>query len=510
MQEFNAPMSKAFLAGLRRETRTPRNSVGLTQCQNMFPREGVLVPSGEVSWPISGVSLWESWPYPHFLLGRGATLLADEQTLYEVSSAWSLTEFDIYDLYAQSSAFTPPSSSYQYHMADFGPFWVLFRPDCTLLRLNQAGMFGEAVQVYGQDEITMNTGTEFHGRMIAGGFNPADYWPVDWDSLLEHWTDQLPYRVDTTTILGQNFVMWTQIGGGDVLSLFSAPAAVSGPLSEDERSLTDMLFMERIRRNEWGFMPMPFSGEVLVVKPLGNTIIVYGTNGIAALYPVNAPYPTFGCKPISDIGILSRGAVGGDDLNHIYIDEGGSLHQITVEGQDQRIGYQEFLSSLSNPIIAFDKHRREYHISDSTSGYILTREGMGESYQRPSSLLYRGSLYGTFYEGSDYSAILVSDVFDLGVRDVKTLTTVEVDVSTDEDVYVALDYRYSKDAAFSRSSWVLLNDEGFARLQVSAVEFRLCLKIDDNVGSQISSINLRWQRPGNRTIRGIYDSTSNA
>jgi len=511
LREYNTPLAKAMLQGLRKERTLPRNAGGLVTCDSVFPRDGVFVPGNEVTWPFEGSPQIVHWPYPQFLQGPSGLLLAYSDALYTIDSAYTATEYSIYDLASPAAALTLAADSEdQFHLADFGGgFWMLFRPDCTILRLNQAGMFGEEVKVYGQDTVTMNTGTVFRGRLVVGGFNPADYWPVDWDSLLEHWTDQLDYQVDTTVAMNQNFVMWSQIGGGDVLSMFQASSAVGGPLQEDERGLTDMLFIERIRRNEWGFMPMPFSGSVYCVKELGNGLMVYGSNGIAYMQPVSSPVPTFGCRQIMNVGLLSRGAVGGDENQHLFITEDGTAWLATAEPKLTRLGYGEFFGSLSNPAICLDIPQSEFHISDADTGYILTKDGLGGSSQYTASLQHWGNdLIGTFGEALSTEALLVTDVIDFGVRDLKTVTFVDLGLTTDEAVYVAADYRYTKSADFTRSAYVLVNNEGFARLQLTALEFRICIKVAANTALQLDSINLRWQLSGKRTTRGFYDTTA--
>jgi len=511
LREYNTPLAKATLSGLRKERVLPRNAGGLVACVNVFPRNGVFVPGNEISWPFEEYSQFVQWPYPHLIKGPSGLFIVYSDAIYSVSADNTLEGYTIYDLSNPAMAFSPSStSSDQFHLADFGGgFWMLFRPDCTILNLNTAGMFGEDVQAYGQDIITMNTGVAFRGRLVVGGFNPANYWPVDWDSLIEHWTSQLEYQISTTVALHENFIMWSQIGGGDLLSMFQASSAVSGPLQEDERGLTDMIFIERLRRNELGFMPMPFAGTVHCIKELGNGLMVYGSNGIAYIFPVSTPVPTFGCRPLLNIGLLSRGAVGGDENQHLFIAEDGTAWLVTAEPKLTRLGYGEFLGELSNPIVCFDSLQSEFHISDVEVGYILTSDGLGGSFQQAMSVYNSPSgLIGTFNEAEVEEAILVTDVIDCGVRDLKTVTFIDLGITTEADVYVAVDYRYTKAGDFTRSPWVLVNDEGFARVQVTALEFRVCIKTSAITELQLDSINLRWQLSGRRTIRGFYDTAA--
>lgn len=104
------------------------------------------------------------------------------------------------------------------------------------------------------------------------------------------------------------------------------------------------------RRNTAGYIPMPWEGIVYKVLPLNDKCIVYGNNGITALYL--APLPTgggtLGLKHLSDIGLKGQGSVcsnGKEDASseHTFVDSNGWLCRLTNELKVTKLGFKEFL-----------------------------------------------------------------------------------------------------------------------------------------------------------------------
>jgi len=508
MQEFELPLEKLTRSGLRPERFQYHNTVWLTECCGLVPREeGLVEPEGLLN--PTGASL--NWPFPQLFDATGGRLLAAEQKLYSVSNLWTLDELDIYDAYAESRGASIPAGGGLWHLADFFQTWFLFKENCVVFKSNLKGMFGEENKVLLQDSITVSTGCAFRGRLITAGFNPSDFWSVDWDSMMEHWTQELPYAVNPSLTMNSNFVMWSSIGGGDTLNLFFPDLAVSGVLKEDGRTtVNDAMLMDLYRRNEAGFMPMPWNGTVYAVKELGEGVAVYGDAGIAFLAQVSQPVPTFGVKHILPFGIAGRGAVTGSNAVHTFLTAAGELWQLDANLGTKRLGYSEYLGSLSEPVLNFDSGRGEAYVGDAAKTYCLTSKGLAQVPTVVSTLFNDGSGLVSVSQDTDEETVVVSDIFDFGISDFKTITTVEVGHNSSEDVFVAVDYRADRQSDFTRSSWVLLNPEGFARVQVSAVEFRFCFKFESSSGLAFDYAKARWQSNGKRTIRGLHAPTANA
>ncbi len=515
MREFTLPILKSFQNGLRTDRIIARNSPFLSECTNMKPMPSGLVEIEGIENPFA-TSKYDSWPFPQLLRGPSETLLVGETYIKSVTEGtpWTVTTVSTYDASDPTTAKVIPSDGGVWHLADFGKTWFLFNESATVFKTGLASMFGDEDKVLVQTDITVATGCSFRGRLITAGFNPANYWSVDWDALLDSWRDSLSYSVSPSNLIGSNFVMWSTIGGGDLTNLFMPARALKGTILEDEIGVYDETFlMDLYRRNELGLIPMPWQGTVYVVKPLGKAVVVYGDHGIALLYPANLEYPTFGLEPLVKFGIKGRGAVNGDDDNHCFTDEKGNLWRLDLEYIPKRLGYKEFFGPLTDIVVTHSQEEDEFYIGgvngdDEGEGYILTRSGLAKHRQIITSVVETdGEFYGVFDEGED-EAYITTETLDFGYRDLKTITTVEVGGVFSDDVYIAADYRYDKEEPFQTTGWKLVNKEGFGRLQITALEVRLKIMLDDATDSQVDYVNLKWQAVGRRTIRGPYAETS--
>jgi hypothetical protein len=528
MREFVQYFADGLKRGLRREAISDRQTQALVRCRNAKPKEHGLEAHTAISDPFSGQTV--SWPFPQLIRGRELTLLAAATSLSEVdetTTPWSTSAVTVYDYINQETADSITTGG-QWHMADFGDTFYLFNGNCTVFRLNLADMLMAGTnKTLVQEDITIQTGCDFRGRLIIGGFNPSDFWGDSWTDLLGQWASGQPdpvnrtynHLLDTATNMGDNFVQWSTIGGGDTFFWFWPDLAVTGPIGRTVAHDYDPVnhprpsIFDYLERNEMGFMPMPFQGSVLCVKPLGRTVMAYGEDGVAALPMVSEPFPTFGCVPLLNTGVADRGAVGGDDREHIMVDQEGEVWRISADLNVQRAGYKEFTSALldGEPIISLDESEREYYIasgsgSGAVGGYVLTAQGLGECVELPTSLARNeDGLVGLFEDGDigDH-LIVITDTFDLGNRGMKCITGIEVGVETGQDTDVAVYYRNSKADAFSLRSGVILNREGWAIVSITGVEFRVVVDIDSYISAELDYITVRWRQLDKRGIRGAY------
>jgi len=515
MQEYQLQIREALINGLRPIEDVPAGSKYLVECKGLRPGPAGLRSVEEVKNPFA--SDWsETFPFPQLLRGSEVTLLAGEDSICQVGEDWSLEELKLYSVSDRLEVETVVPGGF-WHMADFGKVWVLFNGSCTVISLKKGAVFGEEDRLMLQDAVTMNTGCSFRGRLVFGGFSPSDFWGNNWMSLWNSVSASEDYSIDSEMSgLRKNFVAWTTIGGGDLLHVLLPDDAVKGLIKEADHSLEEPFFLDLWRRNEAGFRPMPWSGDVLCVKQLGKGVMVYGSNGISLLFPVVEPFPTFGLQEIADFGIADRGAVGGDINQHALTDEGGKLWTIGADYKLQQKGYKEyFLPSLGGSFaVSLDSNEQRFYISSASGSFILTETGLGETAQSITSLLYEKELVGIADERDIY-AFVMSGAFDFGYRDLKTVTMIEVGLlyNIDAEAFAVVDFRYSKTEAFQRSAPILLNEEGAARVQITALEFRFGVLIEavETVKDvQIDYINVRWQSSAARTKRGLGADTANA
>lgn len=510
MREYSLPIDKAFQQGLRIDSFSQKNAEFLSTCVGCRTSEFGVVPEVTLNSKFDV----EGFPFPQLFRGQAVTLLCGEteiSTVSELTSPWEASAITVYDAYDAATPFAI-SADGVWHFVDFYNVWLLFNGTTSVFKTNIAGMFGETNYAFATDDVTINTGCSFRGRALFGGFDPSSYSTPDWNAFWQHWLDKCAVQFPNVSSLGWNFVSWTTIGGGDLLNVFYPDLAVNGVIEQDEsRSINDSMLLELWQRNELGFMPMPSQGAVLCVKPLGNGVVVYSEDGVVYLPLVSSPVPTFGMHVLPAPGIVGRGAVGGDDFEHIFIDPSGDVWALGTDLKLQRLRYKNHISSIleGEVTISLDKENKDYYISgENTDGeaetYILSKYGLSKSGKAVNSCVWNRSELIGICSTPGLISYVSSDIIDFGIPDIKTVGMIEIEGQGLDAVYVSCDYRYDSVSAFTTSDWIKFNAMGFAYIGKSAKEFRINLKSTNPTTFAVQSMSVKWKASGKRTIRRIY------
>lgn len=522
MREFSFPIREALLNGLRRDSRLSINQPWMTTQLNVKPVKdvGVVNPNPPAD-PISSAeyaanSVTFAFPFPKLIRGKGVTLLADATALFDVDeSTWDLSAITTYD---SDDPFVAKSvvTGGDWHFVDLFSNWLLFNGSCVVTKLNDRGMFGAANRVLVNDTVTVQTGCENRGRIVLGGFNVANSHKSQWEAFWKDWANRQSTGINMSIGLGTNFVAWSSIGDGDVLWLLNPFRGIEGDVksaTHDIFSIDRPLIFDKLQRNEMGFMPMPWQGTVRRVKPLGKAVVVYGDDGIGALVPVTEPISTYGYQHIMSVGIADRGAVGGDDRTHVFLDNKGTMWALGTDLTPQRLGYSEYFSAYpgDDVTIGYDPEESEFYLSNDAGCYVLTGAGLSSLGRMYSSIFWAdGALRGVWTgtaaaEAEDTALLAVSDVFDMKMRGIKRIHEVEIPCDDTTGITVGFDYRFDKSAAsFTRSTLVPINKEGNAAQSVSGVDFKLVLSATDYTKVNIDGdIIVRYQTSDVRTRRGL-------
>ena len=346
-------------------------------------------------------------------------------------------------------------------VADFGDY-LLFCNGTRLVERSSAGVFSSNTSL-STVPLALSI-CNFNGQLIAG-------------NIKSEWYD-----------CDESFVAWGRIGAIDMTPDGS---------------------------NVAGYRPMPWKGGVRKVAKLGNAVIVYCENGVGLLSPFNQ---TFGLQELLSVGVPCKGAIGGDELSQVFVDNDNYLWEIGADLKAKRLGYQEFMESLNSDsiVVSLQPKSREFYISDGVHSYLLTPFGLCKVYQRPSSVVSDGVInYGTFdttVEDEDLEARLTTDKLDFGVKGMKTVEGVEFGMEIDPyaKAYGSIDYCYDGSGVFDRSDWLLLNPEGQCAPMVTAPEVRICFKVDDFAEVKVDSANVGIKFPDRRFRRGAYAIETNA
>lgn len=241
--------------------------------------------------------------------------------------------------------------------------------------------------------------------------------------------------------------------------------------------------------NVAGERPMDWSGLVYKIMKLGGKVVVYGENGVSIMTPHDINY---GLTTILQTGLAGRNAIAGDDYSHFFIDRLGYLY--ALETDLKRIGYEEFLSKLINPVLTYNSIEYLLYICDGNLGYIYnTREkSLGEG---PVNITGIGYQNGEYLIASKYPINIPNfevwtDTIDFGTRYEKTLHAIKIGTNLTEDLWISIDVRTAKSRNFMRLPWTITNNAGIANLFCHGVEFRIGVKVNNYEYFEVDSIEI--------------------
>ena len=460
------------------------------------------MPFSDTTLTNAGVSL--NWPHPQLLRLKGLTLLADATRIFQVDeSNWSLTEIQPVDLQLGTPATIPLGGFW--HVVDFWDTWMLTNGLCTVLHYGRAKMFGGVDEVYIDQQVRYNTATDAFGRAWFGGFSQAwsDAWKAFWDDWMSRGQTNLPGL--QMGDLGKNWVMWSSIGGGDVLLLLDQTVGMSGLIDNDLYSDDYPRVFDLLRSNQLGFMPMPWQGAVLALKPLGRAVMVYGEGGVSALLPQGH---IVGLREFSDLttGVYSGSAVGGTDTEHVFMDKTGALWRISPDLQLQRLDYREWTYDMlgREVVISINPVEREFYICDGTRTLVLTPGGLTETTQVVTSIVASQGTVWAFTPAMTDRELLVetgSIVIRPGLKTVRNIE-VRADVPSGTSMFVGAEYRNSQTGAFGTTRDIPVNRQGIGFVGVTSDEIRVKVKASDFKDVLLQDLSVRLQFPDRRYVRG--------
>lgn len=301
-------------------------------------------------------------------------------------------------------------------------------------------------------------------------------------------------------ILGEQFHKWINAGAidivigiapdseidiGEVISAGSINITISlksyGIIVEGTKcnwvrwSKIGYLDFTKDESNVAGERPLDWYGCVYKILKLGDRSIAYGENGVTALFPSGI---NWGMKNISKVGLLGPNAVVGNEAEHYFIDLVGDMYKLS--DKLERLGYSEYLSNLTNPVMSLDLKESLIYICDGNYGYVysISTGALGEGPVNITGLAYKDGILGVVApETIDTPKLnICTGVYDLSTRKFKTIHSVEVGTDLTEHLMVSLDYRVKNRDSFTQIDWFLVNPDGVAYPVCYGVEFRIRLK----------------------------------
>lgn len=512
MKELPLNIELELLNGLRPRNRgkAALNAPWLEELFGLKCGEYGLEPEPSYTDPFQGLMALD-FPYPQIFRGEADSLLAGRTSLSRLTETTNLWTTSPLTTYAPGSPSTTQAivEGGVWHFVDLKEAWYLFNGQSIVFKTGIEPLINRAEKIWCETGVKIQSGCYHKGRIVFGGFQNANLWSSHMQELFREIIamspeDFLPGFSD----IGQNWVMWSSIGGGNF------PLWLFMPLGypTEYRPTFDRL-KHAIRRGDFGFAPMTFQGQVQVVKALGDTVIVYGTDGVSALIPTSGGGdvpPTYGIRHLSDSGCASRGSVGGDDLRHVWLDPAGVLWRVSANLQVERLGYEEYLSPLLTEahLWQHDPLEQDLYLGSTERSFLLTGKGLSRSNKAYTAIAnWKGRSFSLGKRvGSTYAEVWTSP-FDLRASELKTLTSLRVSHRGGGTVEVRIGYKYSRTGPWEWTDWVEVNEEGNAVLRITALEHKVAVRASDPSTFELDHMIPAWQAPDRRFRRGPREGT---
>lgn len=385
--------------------------------------------------------------------------------------------------------------------------------------------------VYANDDGSSNS---FTFRTTGSGtvhidnfkmYNVGFFGSSRWRSLFDLWKQHAPQDIMTSELqyFDWNWVMWSNLGGGDVYWPFTEEMAMLGFPDTARFDLLQSHFEDSIKAQQIGFLQMPFNGRVIGLQKVGEFILVFGEDGIAVMNPVEkAEGFGFTVRRIINAGINSRLAFAGTVDMCYFIDITGVLWMFQADGSLQNVGYRNILNNDGTWNLMYDQANESLYFNSnlvSVPNYILNRNGMTSmpykftSFFRYNNVFHTTPLYPGWQTTPSIVASLdplstawefVSNELDFGVRAIKTIHSIQIDSSFMRDMQVTIQYRYDTSSAWYSSVPVRVNDVGVAVVLVSGVDFRIKVTgySTNRNNAVVRRLDVKWHLTDKRNVRG--------
>lgn len=234
------------------------------------------------------------------------------------------------------------------------------------------------------------------------------------------------------------------------------------------------------KTNLAGEMPMDWAGNVYAIGKLDKSLVVYGSGGISILQPVEN---VFGKAILLPLGVKSKGAISCQLNFHLFITSDGCLWKLS--DKLEKLGYEEFLSTLANPVISYDSVNKLAYICNGTSGYIFNCEvnSLGKGPANITGIGYFNGIQYVMASGTivPLDAYITTHPTDFNNRNFKSILEVEVGGEFESDLQFGVSYRNDSIGSFSTPIWFNVTMEGRAFPNFFGKEFQFHLSTSEDI-----------------------------
>ena len=515
---------EALTSGLKPDNRSSRSLRDMLLYTNMIPTSMGARPAQVVeelisAATLSGAGITFSSPHPQLFRGGQKIWLADDNGIYEVTSEENGTITGgraTYDIYNTGNLMSVDTGGGSWHYMDLQSSFFFVNNSNVIFKTK----WEDPDKYFVEKTSKFTTGCVWRGRCLTEGLDSTAYWNATWLSRFQSLYSKGSGSWGLAMTQPEtNFICWGPVGASGLVNLFLPDQVFNdGDIGSVEggHSASDPIFQDMVQRGDWGFMPVEWTGEILMLKPMRKGVVVYGDSRISVLVPSNAGgIPGFGLIEQSHgIGINSRSAVGGGLDEHLFLDNQGSLwlmdgdFQVTKVGGEGTRGYRHLLNAFQGQdiVINYDRDEDAYFISGDTVCYRWTRQN---------GLSQHNQLVTSGWQAEGAFAGIVTDVASPAIASL-TFPTFRASsvgrvqlICRDTNAIKAsvfLDHRTNPGGVFTSGSEVVVDNEGFAIINLTDFEGRLRLTHPDNTKLQLDDVLIHPIEGGKSGIKVVMDA----
>lgn len=504
MQLYTSTLADSFRVGLRNRADRTADAPGCSVLRGLRSTPEGLVEQEQVEYPITNHTATSNARF----IDATVPLLTDyssSRVLYEVSLASNTVGSDLLSSGSALSAAdgtTPtvvPSGNDFHSISKQGQ---TFATTGTFFLTNSELYTSWAV---GTSTLVPASVCLFKGAIVLAVLPSLPNLSTVWDIFKIRGNTHLPDYADRETdllLVGNTGDQYTDVPFGIEYSVLTGYKS---------SSLLTMA-SDMVEKGQLSLIPIPWAGNILAIKALGNRIMVYGNRGIGYAVPTEQGWRT---EQLASYGIDNRMAVAGDDNLHVFYCTDGRLRMIRDEYVISNLFYSEYLGTMTNPRILYQNlYGGYFYISDATTTYILSRsvnangdavfvlsQGNAVVYSvcsvgETDTIIGTHGTYTTTFE-------VASHTLSFKRRTVSKIVAVGCFYEGCTDLEMYADYRYYSGDAWASTSSFPVNKEGFTYFPLETLDTRIHITGTLTGDTAIHDAHLKWSELDYRINYGL-------
>lgn len=490
MQEYSFDMSGGLSMGLTPDPLMPNSADYAATMKNLRPEAAWAGSPEALTDPTSSTM---DWPFPMLLRDEQTTVKLSRTTVATLSEAYAATSQTIKLSSNQSTTSTLTGGTKWNFCAFDNLAWFATNGVDFIFKLPTYS------NVLLADGVTCATLCRNGGHLFMAGLSGTWFSQSRFTKLFDIWRGKARTVVSDQSAWSDKWVMWVK--NTDVDNPFLYGMLALGVFGTTLFDKFESEIHACIKSGDIGFASTKAVGTPRASLGLGGGIRVYGPSAIANLSPVDDGYSV-----TYDYGTgVKAFALSGDENEHAWIAPDGRLNHTTHKFAGG--AFKWIFSSMTTPIMSFDRLRREHWISDGTYAYVLTADGKlgGPMTKCPTSMFRSDSALIAAHTNRTDSTVSVeyqSHPTNMNYLGSKRLQVIESVYDTLTSTTCDVSGKTGAAGTYTSMGEVQFNLHGVAWPRRSANMFKVSIKGAGSGRYGINSIVARYQSEDQRFRRG--------